>query len=64
MKQYEELKVKKEELAQQLDSLKERDPETIGKLSRIQSNEFTAEESIKQAVDGANRWTGLVAFFR
>ncbi|KAK8806687.1 hypothetical protein WA588_005490, partial [Blastocystis sp. NMH] len=47
LKQYEELKKKKEELTQQLDTLKERDPETIRKL----------KDDIKQAVDGANRWT-------
>ena len=37
---YEELKKKKEELTQQLDTLKERDPETIRKLSRVHSMEF------------------------
>ena len=47
LRQYEDLKRKKEELTASLDSLRERDPETIRKL----------KDSVKLAIDGANRWT-------
>ena len=37
LRQYEDLKRKKEELSLSLDSLRERDPETIRKLSTVVS---------------------------
>ena len=47
LKQYEELKTKKDGLVSTLDTLKEHDPETIRQM----------KEDIKTAVEGANRWT-------
>ncbi|KNB41425.1 hypothetical protein JH06_5201 [Blastocystis sp. subtype 4] len=47
LRQYEEYKKKEETLQSQLDSMKERDPETIRMM----------KDDVKRAVEGANRWT-------
>ncbi|CBK23932.2 uncharacterized protein [Blastocystis hominis] len=47
VEQHEQLRKRQEELTASLDSLSERDPETIRKL----------KDNVKQAIDGANRWT-------
>ena len=58
LKQYEELKTKKDGLVSTLDTLKEHDPETIRQMSPFRTACRVLEQDIKTAVQGANRWTG------
>ena len=62
LRQYEEYKKKEETLQSQLDSMKERDPETIRMMSGFGISQLFLEDDVKRAVEGANRWTGLCQY--